>query len=168
MSTILPPFSEEIEECLLGSLLVDPGALSAVREIIKAPEDFHIEVNRAVYAAMCRLADDGLTIDVVTVCAMLPKTTVAQTVDLDAVGYEPRLTRYLCAVGAMTTISYARIVRGLKVRRLALMTMERALPHVVNWQEGNGIDKTLGLLVDYLTGLRAGLQPASSAAQQED
>lgn len=157
MSTIAPPFSEEIEECLLGSILIDPDVLSAVREIIKEPGDFHIEVNQAVYSAMCRLADDGLVIDVVTVCAMLPKTTIAQTVALDADDYEPRLTRYLYAVGAMTTISYARIVRGLKIRRLVLTTMERALPHVVNWQNGKRIDETLGLLVGHLTSLRAGL-----------
>lgn len=164
MSAIVPPFSEEIEECLLGSLLIDPGALPAVREIIKEPGDFHIEVNRAVYSAMCRLADDGLAIGVVTVCAMLSKAVAAQTVALGASDYEPRLTRYLYTTEAddetyfpMTIISYARIVRGLKVRRLAIMAMERSLPHILDWQNGNGIDKTLGLLADYLTSLRNGV-----------
>jgi len=160
----VPPFSEEIEECLLGSLLVDPDALPAVREIIKGPGDFHVEVNRAVYSAMCRLDDDVLTIDVRTVCAMLPQEIVAQTREpLGDGDYDPRLTRYLLAVPAMTTLSYARIVRGLKVRRLALKAMERCLPHILNWQDGKPINETLGLLIDYLTDLRG-----CFAAQQKD
>ena len=161
---VIPPFCEEIEEGLLGSILVDPGVLPAVREIIKEPGDFHIEANRAVYAAMCRLDDDSLTIDVRTVCAMLPKEIVSQTRDPLGDGeYDPRLTRYLLAVPAMTTLSYARIVRGLKVRRLALMAMERCLPHIINWQTGKPISETLGLLIDYLTDLRG-----CSAAQQDN
>ncbi len=157
MSTVIPPFSEEVEECLLGSILIDPSILPAVRDIIKAPGDFHIEVNQAIYSAVCRLVDRGLDLDVVTICAMLPKEIVAQTRKPleDGLDYEMRLSRYqIDTPTAVHALSYARIVRGLKVRRLALMAIQKALPHVINWQNGKRIDETLGLLIGYLTDLR--------------
>lgn len=166
MSEVVPPFSEEMEECLLGGILIDPSVLPAIRDIVKAPGDFYIEVNQAVYSAICRLADKDLDLDVVTICTMLPQTVIAQTRKPleDGLDYEMRLSRYqIDTPTAMHVLSYARIVRALKVRRLTLKAMERALPHIVNWQNGKPIDKTLGLLIDYLTDLRG-----CSAAQQRE
>ena len=165
MSKIAQPFSEEVEECLLGSILMDQSVLPAVREILNGQGDFYIEVNQAVYSAICRLADQGLDLDVVTICAMLPKEIVAQTgSELGGNGYEVRLSRYqISTPDAGHALSYARIVRGLKVRRLALTVMERCLPHILNWQDGKPINETLGLLIDYLTDLRG-----CSAAQQNN
>jgi replicative DNA helicase len=166
MSTVIPPFSEEIEECLLGSILIDPSVLPAVREILNGQGDFYIDVNQAVYSAICRLADQGLDLDVVTICAMLPREIVAQTGKAlgEGLDYEPRLSRYqIDTPTACHALSYARIVRGLKVRRLALTALERCLPHVVNWQNGKPIVETLDLLINYLTDLRR----QCCAAQQE-
>lgn len=155
MSEIVYPFCEDAEESLIGSILIDPSVLPDVQEIIKEPGDFHIEVNRAVYAAMCKLAAQGLDLDVVTICAMLPAEIVAQTVSTD--GYEMRLAKYQIGVPtAMHALSYARIVRGLKVRRLAIRTLEKCLPHLLDWQNGKSVGETLDLLIDYLSGLRNG------------
>lgn len=55
----LPPHNIEAEEAVLGSCLVDPGALLEVQQILK-PSDFFRERNRWVYEAMLAVGPDGL------------------------------------------------------------------------------------------------------------
>jgi replicative DNA helicase len=155
-----------MEECLIGSILINPAVLPEVQAILNGTGDFFIEVNQAVYAVMCRLAKQGLALDVATICVMLPKEILPQTqVPLGECqeGYELRLSRYqIDTPTAVNVLTYAKIVRALKTRRLALMAIERVLPHVINWQSGKPIVETLDLLIDYLTELRG----KCSAAQQ--
>lgn len=64
------PFSEAIEECVLGALLIDGGSINDISDLIKA-ELFYKEKNRKIYEAMDRLYKKGMDIDLLTVCADL-------------------------------------------------------------------------------------------------
>ncbi len=62
----IPPHSVEAEQSVLGSMLLDPGAVSAAIETLKA-EDFYINNNRIVFEAMQSLYGAGTPVDLVTV-----------------------------------------------------------------------------------------------------
>ena len=62
------PHSRAAEEGLLGSLLIDPEALS---KIALDPEDFYIIRNRWIYQAMIDLMRQGQPVDYITICTYL-------------------------------------------------------------------------------------------------
>lgn len=61
----LPPHSQEAEESLLGSLIIDPDALYRVADTL-FPEHFYVAKNRQVYEVILSLHAQGITPDVVT------------------------------------------------------------------------------------------------------
>ena len=67
----VPPHSIEAEQALLGAVLVDPGAWSAVRHL--AASDFYRSDHRAVYSGLASLLEEGETVDVVTVAIRLER-----------------------------------------------------------------------------------------------
>lgn len=56
---------------VIGSVLLSPGCLDGVREIVSA-RDFQTEYGRKVFEAFCRLSDGGRGIDPITVTAEAP------------------------------------------------------------------------------------------------
>ena len=62
----VPPHSVEAEQSVLGSMLLDPNAVVAALETLKA-EDFYINSNRIVFEAMQSLYSAGSPVDLVTV-----------------------------------------------------------------------------------------------------
>jgi replicative DNA helicase len=58
----LPSRNADAERCLLGSILIDNGALDQVIDRLEA-RHFQDDSNRRIYAACCRLADGGQRID---------------------------------------------------------------------------------------------------------
>lgn len=61
----VPPHAEDAEKAVLGAILIDDRSLPRVRPIISA-EHFYLEAHRAIFEAMCDLADRGVAIDAVT------------------------------------------------------------------------------------------------------
>jgi len=57
-----PPHSEDAEQAVLGSCLIDPSAIGDIGPILAA-SDFHSDKNRAVYEAMLALAEQKVAID---------------------------------------------------------------------------------------------------------
>ena len=66
------PHDMEAEQAVLGSLLVDRDAMSAVRDYLE-PDDFYAERNGLIYRAACTLNDQGEAIDTLTLRAELEK-----------------------------------------------------------------------------------------------
>ncbi len=62
----VPPHSVEAEQSVLGSMLLDPNAVIAAIETLKAA-DFYINSNRIVFEAMQLLYNAGSPVDLVTV-----------------------------------------------------------------------------------------------------
>ena len=58
------------EYSVVGSVLVDPRCLPAIREVLPTAEAFASEPCRKAYAAACRLDEEGKGIDLVTVGRM--------------------------------------------------------------------------------------------------
>lgn len=108
----LPPHDLQAEEAVVGSLLLDPDALTKVAPLLR-PEDFYGGKTRAIYEACLALAGRGEAINQVTVANELGRTG-----RLEEIGGNG----YLAFVIASTPTSvhaeyYARIVARLATYR---------------------------------------------------
>ncbi len=108
----LPPHSDESEEAVLGSLLIDPDALYEVDDFLR-PEAFYRAANRWTYEAMLALREQQLPIDVVTLIEQLRRAE-----RLEEVGGETFVLNLLNAVPTSVSVEgYARNVHRAWLRR---------------------------------------------------
>ena len=120
----LPPSSAELEEALLGSLLVSlrPESLNSI-SVFLAPDDFFIVRHGWIYEAIKDVSDNGLAVDSITVAEAL-----RQKGRLDSVG-GPAYLAYLMDVATATPTlglaSYAKLVKMLSVRRQVIDAASR-------------------------------------------
>lgn len=101
----LPPQSKELEEAVLGAIMIEKKAFDVASELLK-PECFYVEAHQRIYEAMRSLSDRSEPIDVLTVMEEL-KTRG----DLEFVGgpfYLSRLTH--AVVSAANIESHVRII----------------------------------------------------------
>ncbi len=68
----LPPQAKDLEEAVLGALMLDRDSLSEVMDIL-SPESFYVTANQYVFAAIRDLYNDGTPADILTVTDMLRK-----------------------------------------------------------------------------------------------
>ncbi|MEE8311358.1 MAG: replicative DNA helicase [Candidatus Binatia bacterium] len=68
----VPPHSLEAEESIIGGLLLDNLAYDRIADKVTA-EDFYVERNARIFAAMAQLSAEGQPIDVITVSERLKK-----------------------------------------------------------------------------------------------
>lgn len=98
----MPPYSEEAECGVLGSVLLDSGRVMDIcieRQIVA--ETFHIPANRIIFEAMLEMAKDGSAIDVLTVTDRLRSAA-----KLDGVGGSVYLDRLLDATPTAAHAEY--------------------------------------------------------------
>jgi len=62
----VPPQAKELEEAVLGAIMLESGAFDTVVEILK-PECFYLEGHQRIYRAMQGLAQKSQPIDILTV-----------------------------------------------------------------------------------------------------
>ncbi|MFT7486945.1 MAG: replicative DNA helicase [Candidatus Paceibacteria bacterium] len=62
----VPPHNDEAEKAVLGSLLIDPGRITDVVDLLR-PEDFYSRRHGLIYEALQHLADRGEPIDFISV-----------------------------------------------------------------------------------------------------
>ncbi|MGX5820783.1 replicative DNA helicase [Chitinophaga lutea] len=101
----VPPQAKELEEAVLGALMLEKGAFDTVIEILKA-ECFYVDAHQKVFAAMQRLAAKSMPVDVLTVVEELKSSA-----ELEAVGgpyFISRLTNMV--VSSANIEAHARIV----------------------------------------------------------
>lgn len=111
----LPPFSQEAEEAVLGSCLIDPEAVARVRATLTA-DDFYIVKNGWVWAAITDLHARDQRLDAVTLRVELEKRG-----QLDEIGGPAYLTSLMIAVPtAIHAEGYAHIVHEKFLRRKLL------------------------------------------------
>ncbi|MEZ5045367.1 MAG: replicative DNA helicase [Chitinophagaceae bacterium] len=102
----LPPQAPDLENAVLGAIMLEPQKLAEVLEIIQSPTCFYSDANQRIYAAIRRLFDQGSRIDFMTVCEDLRKNS-----ELEMVGgsyYVTSLTRDI--VSSANIEEHARIV----------------------------------------------------------
>lgn len=102
----MPPQASDLENAVLGAVMLEPQKLAEVLEIIQSEDCFYADANQRIYAAIRRLFDKGSRIDFMTVCEELRKNN-----ELEMVGgsyYVTSLTRDI--VSSANIEEHARIV----------------------------------------------------------
>lgn len=101
----LPPQARDLEQAILGALMIDKYAIGEVVDILK-PESFYDDRNSMVYQAILDLFEQSEPIDILTVNEQLRKNG-----DLETVGGSYYLTELTGRVASSANSEYhARIV----------------------------------------------------------
>ena len=106
------PFSEEAEQSVIGSILIDNDVFGVVSGIITM-EDFYLEHFRSTFRAMSELHTAGKEIDVITLQAQLKADGAKKEVS-DLIFIKNVLQNTPTSANAR---SYASIIRELSVKR---------------------------------------------------
>ena len=101
----IPPQAKELEEAILGAVMLEKSAFDTVVEILK-PECFYVDAHQEVYKAMQSLAIKSMPIDMLTVVEELKFRE-----KLDVVGGPYAISKLTNAVVSAANIeAHARIV----------------------------------------------------------
>ncbi len=113
----LPPQSVEMEQGILGAVLLENEALVKVLEVLEE-QDFYQDAHRWIYQTMIELFEENVPIDLLTVSERLRKKD-----RLDAIGGASYLTELVETVPtAANVVHHARIVRDKAVLRGLIQT----------------------------------------------
>src|SRR6476661_2074648 len=101
----VPPQAKDLEEAVLGAMMLEKGAFDAVIEILKA-ECFYVDAHQRIFRAMTSLANKSQPIDMLTVVEELRFKE-----ELDIVGGPYYVTKLTNAVVSSANIeAHARII----------------------------------------------------------
>ena len=132
------PFSMLAEQALLGSILIDPPALTQISDTVR-PEDFHLQEHRRIYEAMKQLSLLNHDIDHVTLLDVLEKEKIYNRDEA-----EVYLRTLADAVpNALNIKDYARIVLEKSLMRRLIETCGNISERAYSEQEN------VGELVEY-------------------
>ena len=101
----VPPQAKDLEEAILGAIMLEKGAFEVVAEILK-PNCFYVDSHQRIFSAMQSLAQKNMAIDMLTVVEELRTAE-----DLDQVGGPYAVAKLTNAVVSSANIEFhARIV----------------------------------------------------------
>jgi len=109
----IPPQAIEVEQAVLGALILEPGTIIEIGNILK-PEMFYKESHQHVYAAIQNMNDNNAKIDMLTIVQELKKTN-----KLEEVGGAYYITNELVSmVASAAHIDFhARVIRDHYIKR---------------------------------------------------
>jgi replicative DNA helicase len=108
----VPPQARELEEAVLGAIMLEKSAFDTVVEILK-PDCFYVDAHQRIFKAFQSLADQSQPIDILTVVEELKRKE-----ELDTVGGPYYVTRLTNSVVSTANIeAHARIVLQKFVQR---------------------------------------------------
>ncbi len=108
----LPPQAIEIEEAILGALMLERDALTSVIEILR-PQSFYKDANRLIFEAIVQLFNNSDPVDIKTVVHQLRKNG-----QLEVVGGAYYVSELTTKVNSSANIEYhARIVAEQSIKR---------------------------------------------------
>jgi replicative DNA helicase len=105
------PHNDEVEQNVIGAILIDKDAIIPVSEIL-VPKDFYNEINSIIYEAMLVLYEERQPIDLLTLAEKLKKNK--QLKKVDSAYLTDLVDKVLSAVNVET---YARIVKESATKR---------------------------------------------------
>jgi len=148
----LPPHDIEAEEAVLGSLLVDSGAIYKIATVLSS-EDFYREKNLWVYQACCDLYERNEAIDQVTVAHELSRAA-----RLEAVGGAAYLSHLVSNVATSVHVEhYAQIVHRLSMMRRLISAASQI--ESIGYTSESDVDEAISKAEDVLVRLRHGERP---------
>jgi replicative DNA helicase len=125
----LPPNALEIEEQVLGAMLLEKEAISRVLEVLDS-DVFYSEQNRKIFQAIIALFERSEPADVITVAEELRRRG-----NLDAAGGESALVELTLKVTSGAHVEYhARIVLEKALMR-RLISESTAIARLTRWIE---------------------------------
>lgn len=102
----LPPQVTELEEAVLGAVMIEAQAMFDVVEILKSPDDFYVGSHRLIWKACQQLFHAHTNIDLLTVTEQLRRNG-----DLEAAGGAFFVSQLTNKIGSAANVEYhARIV----------------------------------------------------------
>jgi replicative DNA helicase len=108
----VPPQALDLEETVLGALMLEKDALTAVIDILK-PESFYKDAHSKIYEAIVQLFNKSEPIDLMTVTQQLRKNGT-----LEVVGGAYQLAELTTRVNSAANIEYhARIITEQSIKR---------------------------------------------------
>jgi replicative DNA helicase len=108
----IPPQNLEAEQSVLGSVLLEPEALSRVLEVMTG-DDFYREAHRKIFSSMLDLYRKGTPVDLITLTEILQNKG-----QLDEIGGASYLTSMTDAIPSAIHVDvYARIIREKSILR---------------------------------------------------
>ncbi|MER3581275.1 MAG: replicative DNA helicase [Patescibacteria group bacterium] len=111
-NTLLPESIKDVEEALLGALLIDDEAIIKIVDLLK-PEDFFYPEHKTIYEIIIELFEKRIGIDIVTVNSRLQEKNL-----LSAIGGHEKLIYLIDKAPTITNVvSYAKIIKTQKARR---------------------------------------------------
>jgi len=108
----LPPQALDLEETVLGALMLEKNALNAVVEFLK-PEPFYSELHKEIYTAIVELFKSSDPVDMRTVVNQLRKTG-----KIELVGGAYYIAELTSKVSSAANIEYhARVIMEMAIKR---------------------------------------------------
>lgn len=132
----IPPQSLEMEQSLLGALLIDKDAIIKIADIVH-PDDFYKEAHRQIFEAIQELYDKREPIDLLSLGAKLEEKKI-----LEQVGGRTYISRLVNMVPTSSHIlHYAKVVQN----KSTLRRLIRAAGEIteLGFKENEEVDKLL-------------------------
>lgn len=108
----IPPQALDLEEAVLGAIMLEKDALTTVIDILK-PEVFYKEAHQIIYAAIVRLFGKSEPVDILTVTNELKNTG-----ELDIIGGPYYITQLTNRIASAANVEYhARIISQKYIQR---------------------------------------------------
>lgn len=159
-----PPYSEDAERALIGSVFLDALVLDEVRDLVRSPEAFYRESHRWIWRALLDLRNSDTSIDQVTVIDWLDARD-----RLDKAGGHMNVVRLTESVpSAAGAMDYARTVFKHWQARQGIEALRNTLASL--YDKGRAPDDVLGQLssnLDEVVGSADGPHPGAPAVVAE-
>jgi len=113
----LPPQVKELEEAVLGAVMIEQNAINEVTDILK-DESFYVDAHQRIWRAIRMLFQSQAPIDLLTVTEQLKKNG-----ELDAAGGPFYVAQLTNKVGSAANVEYhARLIAEKHIQRLLIST----------------------------------------------
>ncbi|HEX9975839.1 MAG TPA: DnaB-like helicase N-terminal domain-containing protein, partial [Dehalococcoidales bacterium] len=148
----IPPYNNEAEESVVGSLLIDGAAIYKIASLLQ-PADFYSEQCQLVYGTCLTLYQRNETIDQITVAQELDRQG-----KLAACGGAAYLSHLIAdCVTSLDIEHHAQIVYRLAISRRLIEAARRI--EAIGYEAGPDVDTSLNKAEDVLFKLRHGQSP---------
>ena len=109
----IPPQARELEEAVLGAIMLEKDKLSDVLEVLPSSDCFYVDAHQRIFSAIRRLPEKGQVVDLLTVTEELRKSD-----ELELIGGAYFLTKLtMSVVTSAHVIAHARIVMEKYIQR---------------------------------------------------
>lgn len=118
----LPPQAVEVEESVLGAIMIEKGALQSVMDILR-PESFYKDQHQLIYQAAIDIDSKGQPVDLLTVTEQLKRKG-----ELELVGGAYYITDLTTKINSATNIeTHARIILERAIKRQIITNCSESL-----------------------------------------